>query len=241
MQSLRLAQFLALGYAQFGSRGYLANARDFTPSALSVDLSDRHYVVTGATSGLGRVTAEALAARGAHVHLLCRDAARGESARAAIARDTGNAHVTLHKCDVSSLADVARFAADWAAAPRPIAALVNNAGAMLHRVERSPDGLEMGFATNTLGPFALAEMLRPSLHGGRVVTVSSAGMLTQHLEVNDLEGKALTNGDAIDGPSQYSRCKRRQVAMTESLARHDSDGVFWASVHPGWAETPGVR
>lgn len=244
MQALRVAQFLALGYSNYGVRGFLANERHFTKGALDVDLRGRHYLVTGATSGLGRVTASALAARGAHVHLVCRDAMRGDAVRDEIVSESGNENVQLHLCDISSLADVAGFSDRWNESKTPIAALVNNAGAMIDDVSVSADGIEMSFATNTLGTFALTEMLRPCFvngGGGRVITVSSGGMLTQPLVVDTLEGEDLVKGKKIDGSSQYSRSKRHQVALTEHWTRkYTSKGIFWASVHPGWAGTPGV-
>lgn len=242
MQAFRIAQFLVLGYTNFGARGFAANEQSFTRGALEVDLKGRHYLVTGATSGLGRATAGELAARGASVHLLCRNEERGEKVRREIVDETGNLNVELHVCDISSLEEVAGFAEKWRRRETGIAALVNNAGVMMHDVKQSPDGFELGFATNTLGTFALTEMLRPWLeNGGRVVTVSSGGMLTQPLFVEGFEGEDLKKGEKIDGSTQYSRCKRHQVALTEHWARKwDGKRIFWASMHPGWAGTPGV-
>lgn len=244
MQSFRVLQFLALGYANFGIRGFRANQANFSADALDVDLRGRHYIVTGATSGLGRVTAQALAERGASVHLVCRDGSRGEKVRQQISASAHNDKVELHVCDLSSLTDISRFSAQWNAHRTPIAALVNNAGAMVHRHQMSKDGLEMGFATNTLGTFALTELLRPSLEAAtqaRVVTVSSGGMLTEKLVVDDLQGEQLVAGRRIDGTTQYSRSKRHQVALTEYWAdKYCDSGIFWASMHPGWADTPGV-
>lgn len=244
--AFRVAQFLAIGYANFGARGFTVNETSFSSSALSVDLTSRHYIVTGATSGLGRVTAKALAERGAVVHLLCRDAVRGERVREEIVKGTGNSDVMVHICDVSSLKDVQKFATMWNGEGNAISALVNNAGVMLHEITESEDGQEKAFATNTLGTFALTEMLRPWLEdGGRVVTVSSGGMLTQKLvsERGMFGGGDLRKGrNGIDGSSQYSRNKRQQVALTEYWSRKwEGKGIFWASMHPGWAGTPGLE
>lgn len=244
MQALRVAQFLALGYANFGARGFRANEASFTKTALDVDLTGKNYIVTGATSGLGKVTARELARRGGTVHILCRDSGRGRAVQDSIIEETGNDKVQIHVCDISRLKDIASFSEKWVASDKPIAALVNNAGVMLHHRQKSEDGYEMGFATNTLGTFALTEMLLPALEKGgnsRVVTVSSAGMLTECLEKDDLEGTKLSKNDKIDGSAQYSRSKRHQVAITEYWARkYGSRGIFWASMHPGWAGTPGV-
>lgn len=244
MQVIRVAQFLILGYTGFGKRGFQNNQTTFTPKVLDVDLKGKHYIVTGATSGLGLETASQLARRGGHVHLLCRNQKRGEDVRLQIVNETGNSQVKVHVCDVSSLGDVATFSKEWIASGVPIAALVNNAGVMVHKRKLSVDGFELGFATNTLGTFALTEMLLPALQssqGARVVTVSSGGMLTENLEIEDLQGESLWKNDGIDGSAQYSRCKRRQVALTEYWARkYANRGIFWVSMHPGWAGTPGV-
>eukprot|EP00171_Calliarthron_tuberculosum_P013525 IDg13525t1 len=111
MQVLRGLQFFALGYAHFGHRGYAARKRSFSPGALDVDLSGRHYVVTGASSGLGRAAAEALAARGGTVHLVCRGKEKAQSVADGIAAAGGTA--VVHVCDLSSLRDVERFASTW--------------------------------------------------------------------------------------------------------------------------------
>ena len=245
MKHLRIAQFLVMGYMNFGVRGFQRNEAKFSRNALNVNLSGRHYIVTGATSGLGRVAAEELAKKGGSVHILCRDKSKGCLVQEEIIEETGNQDVTLHVCDISRLKDVERFSQEWNIRGVPIAGLINNAGVMIHEVTASDDDLEMSFATNTLGTFALTEMLRPALElsdSARVVTVSSGGMLTVPLEVDDLEGQMLRNGSAIDGSVQYSLNKRQQVALTEYWARkYTNSGIFWASMHPGWADTPGVR
>lgn len=262
-QALRVAQFLTLGYTSFGARGFRENSKSFNPHALNVTLRGRHVIVTGATSGIGRVTAQALAARQATVHLVVRDEQRGNQVKEDIikaintkandnigtavnanAAHSGDIHV--HQCDISSLADVARLAQHFKESNTPVHVLINNAGVLRSKLSHSADGYESSFATNSLGTFALTEMLLPVLEkstpDARVITVSSGGMLTESLYVDDLEGKALIKTDgSMDGPAQYSRCKRRQVALTEHWARkHEDKGIFWASMHPGWADTPGV-
>lgn len=241
MQAFRGLQFFALGYAHFGHRGYAARKHTFTPGALDVDLSGRHYVVTGASSGLGRAAAEALAARGGTVHLVCRGAAKAQSVADGIAAKGGNA--VVHICDLSSLKDVERFAQSWG--DNRVDCLVNNAGVLIHERKESADGFEVAFATNTLGTFTLTELLRPALAstpGSRVITVSSAGMLPASLETEDFQGEALTSGAKIDGSNQYANNKRQQVALTEHWSRkYAKQGIFWAAMHPGWAKTPGVE
>lgn len=245
IQAFRVAQFFGVGLAFFGSRGFKEHARSFDPKALDVDLKGRHIIVTGATSGIGQATAQTLASHNATVHLICRDETRGKAVRDSIMSESTAADVRVHVCDISSLADVARLAEEFVHDDEGVHALINNAGVMQNELVNSKDGLESSFATNTLGTFAMTEMLRPALQrvpDARVVTVSSGGMLTERLEVEDLEGKKLRkNGTSMNGTAQYARCKRRQVALTEHWAREYPNSFWAASMHPGWVDTPGVR
>lgn len=237
MQWLRSAQFLVLGYSTFGARGYRQRAPHFTPGALDVDLQGKHYVITGASSGLGRAAAEELGRRGATVHLVVRNPSRAEGVVKCITEEGGTPHV--HVCDLSSLKSVESFVSKWGDAR--IDALVNNAGVMINDRKDATDGVELNFATNTLGTYALTEMLMPALSASnaRVVTVSSGGMYTERLVVDDIEGADITKGEHIDGTRQYARNKRQQIALTEHWARRYPD-VKWSVMHPGWADTPGV-
>lgn len=243
---VRVAQFMVLGYTSFGKKAFETKARTFSPDSIPEDLGGRHIVVTGGTSGIGKVAVEELAARNATVHLVCRNSKGGEKVRDDILSEHSNASVHVHTCDLSSLSDIARLADEFQKSNIRIRALVNNAGAMLQSHEKSADGLEANFATNTLGTFAITEMLRPSLdveNGARVITVSSGGMLTEALEIDDLEGAQFLKdgGEKINGERQYAKCKRHQVAITEHWARKYSEqGIFWATMHPGWVDTPGV-
>lgn len=243
---IRVAQFMAFGYVSFGRKAFETNARAFNPDTIPKDLGGRHIVITGGTSGIGKVAVRELAARHATVHLVCRDSSKGEQVRKDILSEHSGASVHVHTCDISSLSDIVNLANEFQQSNIRIRALVNNAGAMVQTHEKSVDGLEVNFATNTLGVFTITEMLRPFLdveNGARVITVSSGGMLTETLEVDDLEGEQLLKdgGKKINGERQYARCKRHQVAMTEHWARkYSKQGIFWATMHPGWVDTPGV-
>ena len=119
--------------------------------------------------------------------------------------------------------------------------LVNNAGAMLAKRTLSPDGIELTFATNVLGPFLLTNLLTPLLASSapaRIVNVSSGGMYTQRLRVEDLQS---SHGE-FDGPTAYARSKRAQVILTELWAqRLTGTGVVVHAMHPGWVDTPGLQ
>jgi dehydrogenase/reductase SDR family protein 12 len=101
----------------------------------------------------------------------------------------------------------------------------------------------VNFATNTLAPFVLTEMLLPLLGAatprGRVVAVSSGGQYTEELLLEDMQWR----GPGFDGARAYARDKRRQTALTALWAETHSasSGVFFAAMHPGWADTDAVR
>jgi dehydrogenase/reductase SDR family member 12 len=107
---------------------------------------------------------------------------------------------------------------------------------------RTDEGIELGFATNVLGPFLLTNLLLPVLRAasdGRVINVSSGGMYTERLDAADLE---LDRRD-YDPPSFYAHSKRCEVILTELWAEREppESNVSFHSMHPGWADTPGVE
>ena len=224
----------------FDRTGYRRHAKRFDPRDLDVDLSGKTALVTGANSGLGKAACRELARRKARVVMLCRDEGRGGEALDEIRRDTGSRQVELALLDVADLSSVEEFAAT--SGPKAVHILVNNAAVLPPLRAESPDGLELTLATNLVGPFLLTELLLPRLAasgGGRVVNVSSGGMYSQRLDVGAL---VAGGGEPFDGVVAYARTKRALVVLTGLQAvRHASTGVFFASMHPGWAETPGVR
>lgn len=198
-------------------------------------------LVTGATSGLGLAAAEGFARLGAGVRLLARDEGRGERARAQVAAATPGADVQVELCDLSDLAAVRDFAARFSAKEQRLDVLVNNAGVLPAERTPSVDGIELAFATNVLGPFLLTNLLVPLLRESapsRIISVSSGGMYTAKIDVGDLQ----TAHGKFDGPDVYARTKRAQVILTEIWAdRLRGTGVVAHSMHPGWADTPGVQ
>ena len=223
----------------FDRSGFLRHAGRFAPGDLDVDLTGRVCVVTGANSGIGRAAATALAARGAGVWLLCRDRGRGEEAVASIRKATGNRRVSLAVVDVSHLAAVRAFAEGFA--PARVDVLIHNAGVLPATRQQNPEGLELTLATNVIGPFLLTHLLRPKLAattGARVIFVSSGGMYSQRLSLDDLEWTQRP----FDGVTAYAQTKRMQVILTGLLARRWAGaGIAVHAMHPGWADTPSVR
>ncbi|HEU4975245.1 MAG TPA: SDR family NAD(P)-dependent oxidoreductase [Baekduia sp.] len=224
------------GYTSAGYRirRHLWDAGDLRP------MDGKTVLVTGATSGLGLAAAEGFARLGASVRLLARSEERGERARAAVVDATGNRGVRVCRCDVSDLRDVRDFAARFTAEEPRLDVLVNNAGVLPPERTVTADGNELALATNVLGPFLLTNLLIQLLTQSapaRVINVSSGGMYTQRLHVEDLQSAT----GKYDGTTVYARTKRAQVVLTELWARRlAGTGVVVHAMHPGWADTPGV-
>jgi dehydrogenase/reductase SDR family member 12 len=212
---------------------------EWTPME-SLRLEGTVAVVTGATSGLGRAAAESIAALGGRVCIVGRDPERTERARGEISAATGSA-VEADLADLSSLAESAAFATRFAATHDRLDLLVLNAGALTHAYTVTGEGNELTLATHVLSPFLLTRALRPLLEASepsRVIVVASGGMYTQPLAVDALDPEPAT----YDGTKAYARCKRAQVVLAEEWTRHLLDtGVSVNAMHPGWADTPGLR
>lgn len=201
-------------------------------------LAGRHVLVTGASSGLGIATVEGLARLGATVHMVVRDEAKGAGVADRLRAALPGTELRLWRCDVGDLDDVRRFAADFAAAVPELHALVHNAGVMPPTRTESAQGHELSMAVHVLGPVVMTEALRGPLTGGRVVLVSSGGMYGQPLRSDD---PGFRRGD-YSPTAAYARSKRMQVEVLPLLAdRWSLDEITTAAMHPGWADTPGVR
>jgi dehydrogenase/reductase SDR family protein 12 len=204
-------------------------------------LAGRVCLVTGASSGLGLAASAGLARLGASLRLLVRDAGRGEEARRWIVAETGNADVRCELVDVSLCSSVHACAERLLAGDEPVHVLVHNAGVLPPERRETAEGFELTFATNVLGPHLLTQLLRERLAASapaRVLVVSSGGMYMQRLDVDDLQAR---EGE-FDGPTVYSRSKRAEVVLAERWAEElAGTGVVVHAMHPGWADTPGIK
>jgi len=226
----------------FTRLGFGLRRRLYTwPDAECSTMAGRTVVLTGPTSGLGREAAGAFARMGARPVLVGRDAGRLERISAELAAETPGIDVVVVVADMSSLVSV-RTAADriLEAAPQ-IDVLVDNAGAMFPTREVTSEGFERTFATMVLGPFVLVSRLLPGLLASpdpRIVAVTSGGMYTQALPLDDL---GYERGE-YNGARAYARAKRAQVALVREWARRlRGTAVVANAMHPGWANTPGLE
>lgn len=195
-------------------------------------LSGQVVVVTGATSGLGRVIAEGVGRAGATVEIIGRSTDRGDAAAAEL-RDEGIA--ARFRChDVSDLDDVRRLAEDLAADHARVHALVHNAGALLPERRETAQGLESTWATMVVGPHLLTRLLGDEVD--RVIWMSSGGMYLQDVDLDDLGWEQRDwNGSRV-----YAQAKRAQIDLVDE-ATERADAPLQVAMHPGWADTPGVE
>jgi dehydrogenase/reductase SDR family protein 12 len=226
------------GYSRLG---FAVRERSWSDPDLKAAAADWSVLVTGAAAGIGAAACERFARLGATVHMLVRNRDKGESARARISERTGSDRLQVEVCDVSSLDSVREFSSRFVAEQGELHALVNNAGVMPPERTNTEEGFELAFATNVLGPFLLTNLLLPALRRGapsRVINVSSGGMYTQRLCAEDLQLERCE----YDPPAFYAHTKRCEVILTELWAKRlRGTGIGVHAMHPGWADTPGVR
>jgi dehydrogenase/reductase SDR family protein 12 len=203
-------------------------------------LTGRTALVTGATGGLGRATATGFARLGARVVLVGRDAGKLEALAADLREEHGEDRFPVVVADLSRLAGVRRAVSEVRAAETRLDIVVDNAGAIFPSRSTSDDGTESSLALMAVGPFALVGSLLPLLRASddaRVIAVTSGGQYTQPLDLDDLDGERLE----YNGPRFYARAKRAQATLVREWARRlGPDGPTVVSMHPGWAETPGL-
>ena len=203
------------------------------------DLTGRTAIVTGSTSGIGLVTARALAGRGAATTLAVRDAVRGEAAADAIRTAHPAAHVEVRRLDLADLSSVRDFAWGWSGThDEGLDLLINNAGVMAPPRELSAQGHELQFAVNHLGHFALTQQLLPLLQerpGSRVVHVSSGASYFGRIAFDDLQGEG-----RYDAWAAYAQSKLANVMTALELQRRlqaQGSAVLSVAAHPGLART----
>jgi len=207
-------------------------------------MDGKHVLVTGANTGIGRVTAEVLARRGAHVTLAGRSEAKTRPVVDDIVHHGGSADFL--ELDLGDLASVRRAADTFLARGKPLHVLVNNAGLAGMR-GATKDGFEIAFGTNHLGHFLLTQKLLPRLRENapaRIVNVSSRSHYqARGIPFDDLRKPTLSR----TGLPEYAVSKLCNVLFTKELARGRAGaGVHSYALHPGviasdiWRELPAL-
>jgi NAD(P)-dependent dehydrogenase (short-subunit alcohol dehydrogenase family) len=198
-----------------------------------IDLRGKLVLITGGSSGLGQESARALAAKGAHVVLTARDAAKGRGVVDGIVASTGNRNVELEELELDSLASVRAFAQRFLAKHDRLDVLLNNAGVMACPLGHTKDGFELQFGTNHLGHFLLTCLLAPALKKAapsRVVSLSSRGHQVAPVDFDDpnFERREYQKW------ASYGQSKTANVLFAVGLERRlGPAGVHAYALHPG--------
>ncbi len=197
---------------------------------------EKIMIVTGATGGIGLITARELAATGARVVLVGRSEARLNDAVALIVQQTPDAKLDTIQADLSSQAEVVAVANTIKQRYDHIDVLINNAGAYFTEQQFSIDGIEMTWALNHMAPFllttSLLDLLRASAPA-RIITVASAAHQGAVIDFDDLEGKKRFNGWKA-----YGQSKLANIMFTYELAHRLEDSDVTANcLHPGFVAT----
>lgn len=199
-------------------------------------MKNKIALITGATSGIGKETAKALAKEGMKLVLPVRNLSKGEALREEIHTLTGNGSVELFQCDLSSMDSIRSFVRDYNENYDRLDVLVNNAGVWEMKRSESKDGIENTFAINHLAPFLLTNLLLDKLKASapaRIVTVSSMAHTTGKINFDDIEGKRRWSW-----MGSYAQSKLANLFFTRHLAKElEGTGVVANCLHPGVVST----
>lgn len=196
-----------------------------------IDLTGKHFLVTGASTGLGEETTRALAAHGATVTMALRDPDRGDAAAQRIREAVPEARLQVMLLDLASFADIRRFVTAFLEDHDRIDVLINNAGIMACPQASTVDGFELQIGTNHVGHFLLTQLLMPTFGpGSRVVSLSSAGHRFSDVDLDDPNFEKTPYEPWV----AYGRSKTANALFAVELDRRLADrGAHAYSLHPG--------
>lgn len=205
-------------------------------------------VITGATSGIGRMAAEMLARMGARLVLIARDRGRGQEALKGLGEQAPDVAHSIYYADLSRLSEMKRVSSEIARAEPRIDVLINNAGGIFGSRQLTEDGLERTFALNHMAYFVLTHSLRERLVASapaRVVNTASDAHEAGPLDLNDLQSDEAYRRNFVEwvrygGPGYkvYGRSKLCNILFTRELARRlGGTGVTANCLHPGFVAT----
>jgi NAD(P)-dependent dehydrogenase (short-subunit alcohol dehydrogenase family) len=199
-------------------------------------MKGKTVAMTGATSGIGAIAAEKLAAMGARIVFVARDPTRAKETLARLeAKGPGLGH-RAHLADLSHIAETKRAGAEIAAEQPRIDVLVNNAGAIFSARRVTAEGLEMTFALNHMAYFVLTAAVSEKLAASapaRIVSTASDAHSRAKLDFDDLQGAG-----SYRAFKAYGRSKLCNILFTRELARRlAGTGVVANCLHPGFVAT----
>jgi len=185
-------------------------------------------IITGATGAIGKAIARQTAGHGFKVIIVARDETKARKVFDEIVASTGNQDVDFLIADLSRKSEIIKLAESWSG---PLEVLINNAASTPRRLEKTPEGIEMQFATNVLGYFWMIKYFQPFLkQGTRPRIINVASYWAGDLDINDLECKSRP----YDNNTIYRQSKQADRMLMAAFAeRLKNDGITVNAVHPG--------
>lgn len=234
----KLANFYGRFLPSFSRTGYWLRGLPARP--VNADFSGQTWVVTGASGGIGSAAVLDAAKAGAHVIAVARNQEKLDTLKARLSAKAKGAIETV-KCDLSVMAEVSALADKLMQDGRRIDALINNVGILARQYVKTPDGFESSYATNLLGHYLLTEKLLSGTalnDDAVIVNVTSGGMYNAPLNEAMLD----IPEEKHNGVFAYATHKRAQLALTDHWNEDAvAPGVSAYAMHPGWADTGGVK
>lgn len=201
-----------------------------------MELQGKTCLITGATSGIGKQTAIALAKMGVKLVITCRDTEKGFMTKNEIFKLTCNPDVEVMKCDLASFESIRSFSEKFKSKYDKLHILINNAGTWQTTRQLSEDGIELTLATNVLAPFLLTNLLLDLMKQSspaRIINVASHAHKFAKLDFENLEGLPKFNNMQV-----YGQSKIELILITNKLAEMlKGSGVTANSLHPGVVAT----
>ncbi len=197
-----------------------------------VSLQGRHFMVTGASSGLGEETVRALSSAGAKVTMVARNSGKLNAAADRIRTSVPTSDLQTGLVDLADLSSIRSYAEEYLQEAAPIDVLINNAGVMACPFMTTKDGFEMQFGTNHLGHFLLTNLLMPTIRSGqnpRIINLSSAGHTHADVSLDDPNFET----SEYNAWESYGRSKSANIHFTRELVRRYGDEIRSFAVHPG--------
>ena len=197
-----------------------------------VSLQGRHFMVTGASSGLGEETVRALSSAGAKVTMVSRNSDKLDAAADRIRTSVPTTDLQTGLVDLADLSSIRSYAEEYLQEAAPIDVLINNAGVMACPFMTTNDGFEMQFGTNHLGHFLLTNLLMPAILSGqnpRIINLSSAGHTHADVSLDDPNFET----SEYNAWESYGRSKSANIHFTRELVRRYGDEIRSFAVHPG--------
>ena len=197
-----------------------------------VSLQGRHFMVTGASSGLGEETVRALSSAGAKVTMVARNSDKLNAAADRIRTSVPTTDLQTGLVDLADLSSIRSYAEEYLQEDAPIDVLINNAGVMACPFMTTKDGFEMQFGTNHLGHFLLTNLLMPAIRSGqnpRIINLSSAGHTHADVSLDDPNFET----SEYNAWESYGRSKSANIHFTREIVRRYGDVIRSFAVHPG--------